>query len=113
MASYPATKRRPPASESSSGAFWMVATMLLGFTVAIVGFFALMMWADARESRDTAAQPAATSEATPAPDGNVALPLASFAGVVPENAAVSLPRRTSPTTRRCRRSRPATSSRCR
>ena len=88
MASHPATKHRPPASETSSGAFWMVATMLLGFTVAIVGVFALMMWADARESRDTAAQPAAaSSEATPVPDGNVALPLNSFAGVVPENAA--------------------------
>ena len=88
MASHPATKHRPPASETSSGAFWMVATMLLGFTVAIVGVFALMMWADARESRDTAAQPAASSsEATPVPDGNVSLPLNSFAGVVPENAA--------------------------
>ena len=96
MASYPATTHRPPASETSSGAFWMVATMLLGFTVAIVGFFALMMWADARESRDTAAQPAAaSSEATPAngtagqdqaTDYNTALPLNSFAGVVPENA---------------------------
>ena len=66
----------------------MIATILLGFTVAIVGFFALMMWADARESRDAAAQPAAASPvATPATDGNVALPLNSFAGVVPENAA--------------------------
>ena len=88
MASHPATKHRPPASETSSGAFWMVATMLLGFTVAIVGVFALMMWADARESRDTAAQPAAaSSEAQPVADHNVALPLSRFAGVVPDNAA--------------------------
>ena len=37
--------------------------MLLGLTVAVVGFFALLMWADAREARDDAAQPAAASEA--------------------------------------------------
>ena len=87
MASCPASKQhRRPASESSAGAFWMVATLLLGFAVAIVGFCALMMWADARG--DTTAQPAAaSSEATPAPDPNVALPIESFAGVVPENAA--------------------------
>ena len=92
MASYPATTHRVRASETSSGAFWMVATMLLGFALAIVGFFALIMWADARESRDTAsAQPAAAeSAATAGPDHttdhNTALPLNSFAGVVPENA---------------------------
>jgi len=82
MASHPAGKHPDPASDSSSGAFWMVATMLLGLTVAIVGFFAVMMWADARDSRGTAAQPAAASPA----DHNTALPLNSFAGVVPENA---------------------------
>jgi nitrite reductase (NO-forming) len=97
MASYPATTHRLRASKTSGGAFWMVATMLLGFMVALVGFFALMMWADARESRDAAARPAAASpEATPAngtagrehaTDHNTALPLNSFAGVVPENAA--------------------------
>jgi len=69
----------------------MVATMLLGFTVAVIGFFALMMWADARESRDAAAQPAVESAAATgghdhATDQNVALPLNSFAGVVPANA---------------------------
>ena len=85
MASYPATQNRPPASETSSGAFWMVATLLLGFTVAIVGVFALMMWADAHEARDAAAQPAPAHGH--AVDHNVALPLNSFAGVVPENAA--------------------------
>jgi nitrite reductase (NO-forming) len=97
MASYPApTTRRTRTSGTSSGAFWIVATMLLGFAVAVVGFFALMMWADARESRDDAVQPAAAT-ADPAPthdtaaqghatDHNVALPLNSFAGVVPENA---------------------------
>ena len=88
MASYRTTTHSPHSSETSSGAFWMVAAMLLGLTVAVVGFFALMMWADARESRDAVAQPAAaTSDTPPVADHNVALPLASFAGVVPENAA--------------------------
>ena len=93
MASYPASTHRATASETSSGAFWMVATMMLGFTLAVVGFFALMLWADARESRDGAAEPAAAAGATPAAshdhatDHNTALPLNSFAGVVPENAA--------------------------
>ena len=41
------------------------------------------MWADARGSRDDAAAPAAQT----LPDHNTALPLSSFAGVVPENAA--------------------------
>ena len=92
MASYPVNRHHPPASETSSGAFWMVATMLLGLAVAVVGFFALLMWADARESRDAAAQPAeaaapATAGQDDATNSNTALPLNSFAGVVPENAA--------------------------
>jgi nitrite reductase (NO-forming) len=89
VASYPATTHRPRPSETSSGAFWMVAALLLGFAVAIVGFFALLMWADARDSRDLAApSAAASSELTHdhATDHNTALPLNSFAGVVPENA---------------------------
>ena len=70
----------------------MVAALLLGLTLAVVGFFALMMWADARDARDDAAQPAAAEPAAAthahaAADHNMALPLASFAGVVPENAA--------------------------
>jgi nitrite reductase (NO-forming) len=47
------------------------------------------MWADARDSREASPQPAA--QATPAQDHatdhNTALPLNSFAGVVPKNAA--------------------------
>ncbi len=87
MASYPATAHRPPASETSSGAFWMVAAMLLGISVAIVGFFALLMWSDARDSRDTAAAASGTAGHDHATDHNTAQPLNSFAGVVPENAA--------------------------
>jgi nitrite reductase (NO-forming) len=95
MASYHAstTSSRPRSSDTSSGAFWMVATMLLGLAVAVVGFFALLMWADARESRDAGSEPAAASgtasatAADHATDHNTALPLNSFAGVVPKNAA--------------------------
>jgi nitrite reductase (NO-forming) len=87
MASYPARAHRPRSSETSSGAFWMVATLLLGFAVGVVGFFALLMWADARDSRDAAAQPAASTAGHEHAEYNTALPLNSFAGVVPENAA--------------------------
>ena len=52
-----------------------------------------MMWADARDSRDAAPAPAAAANGSAASGGhdhatdhNVALPLNSFAGVVPENA---------------------------
>ena len=93
MTAHPApARRRPPGSDS--GAFFKVAAILLGLLVSVVGFFALMMWADAREARDdaSAAQasgraPAENSAANdPATDHNVALPIDSFAGVVPENA---------------------------
>ena len=46
--------------ETDSGAFFKAAAVLLGIAVGIVGFFALMMWADARDSRtDASAAPAA------------------------------------------------------
>ena len=89
MSTYPARthRRQAPAPESGSGAFWAVAALLLGLTLAVVGFFALMMWADARDdtAQPAAADPAAATHA--AADHNTALPLASFAGVVPDNAA--------------------------
>ena len=89
------TRRRPRASQTSSGAFWMTATVLLGLLVATLGFFALLMWADARGERDAATQPAAaaadraasTVDRQPAENFNTALPLESFAGVVPDNSA--------------------------
>jgi nitrite reductase (NO-forming) len=78
----------PP--ESESGAFFKLAAILLGFTVAVVGVFALLMWADAREARDASSEAPAQAASQPdarATDHNTALPLASFAGVVPKNAA--------------------------
>jgi nitrite reductase (NO-forming) len=71
----------------------MVATMLLGALVAVLAFLGLLMWADARDARDDAAAPAPAAAAAPAAahdhatDHNTALPLNSFAGVVPDNAA--------------------------
>jgi nitrite reductase (NO-forming) len=73
--------------ETESGAFFKVATLLLGFAVAAVGVFALLLWADARDSRDDSVRSAAQDTATMPADHNTALPLNSFAGVVPENAA--------------------------
>jgi nitrite reductase (NO-forming) len=78
--------------ETDSGAFFKVAAVLLGILVAVLGFFALLMWADARKS-DDATEVAATAsngaapQASAATDHNTALPLDSFAGVVPDNAA--------------------------
>jgi nitrite reductase (NO-forming) len=72
------------------GAGFKVAAMLLGLAVALIGFFALLMWADARNARDdasaVAAQPTGQAAAHEGADHNTALPIESFAGVVPDNA---------------------------
>jgi nitrite reductase (NO-forming) len=93
MASYPAhpPHRRSSVEPSPSAKpLWMAVTVLLGIAVSVVGFFALMMWADARDARDEAdaATPAPAAEHNHSTDNaNTALPLNSFAGVVPDNAA--------------------------
>ena len=74
-------------SQSDSGAFYMVLSLLLGLTLAVVGLFALLMWADAHESRAEAAPAPEAPAAHAAADHNTALPLESFAGAVPENSA--------------------------
>ena len=61
MASHPASYQPPV--ETDSGAFFKVATILLGLAVGVVGFFAFSMWTDSRESRGAA--PAAATEITP------------------------------------------------
>ena len=58
MASYPRKPAPPALFRVDAGAFWMVATLLLGFTVAIAVVFALMMRADAHKYARRAAQPA-------------------------------------------------------
>ena len=87
MASHPTpTQRQPQPVETESAVFAKVAALLLGILVAVLGFLALLMWADARDARG--ATPASDTAAQhDTADHNVALPLNSFAGVVPENAA--------------------------
>jgi len=74
--------------DTPSGAFYKVATVLLGLAAAVVSLFALGLWADAKTDAEPVAQAATAAPATPhdATDHNVALPLESFAGVVAENA---------------------------
>jgi nitrite reductase (NO-forming) len=75
-------------SPDQSGAFAKMAAILLGLLVAVVGFFALLMWLDARD-RDSGTAEAAPAAAEPhnhATDHNTALPLNSFAGMTGANA---------------------------
>jgi len=87
MASHPASHSHyHHPVETDSGAFFKIAAILLGFLVGIVGFVAVMLWADARGARDDA-QAASQAVGTPAAhEHNVAQPLNSFAGVTPANA---------------------------
>ena len=94
MASHHASRyQRPAPVETQSAVLATIVAVMLGLLVVVLGFFALLMWMDAREAHDDAAQPAAASETDSTAGGldhadhNVALPLSSFAGVVPENAA--------------------------
>ena len=97
MATHPTYLDHQP--ESDSGAFFKVAALLLGIAVGVVGFFALMMWADAHDAR---------TEANAAP---AARPMDhAQMGAMPLNASRASsrrtrrhsPRRTRPTTRRSR-----------
>jgi nitrite reductase (NO-forming) len=83
MASHSTSSHHRSPREPGSQVLPGVAALLLGILVAVVGFFSLLMWADARKSRDTTGAAAHEHAA----DHNVSLPLNSFAGVVPENAA--------------------------
>ena len=84
MASTPTNHRR---ADPDSGVFTGVAALLLGLLVAVLGVFALMLWADAREARDdarsAASEPSAGAQVR---EKQTSLPLASFAGQMPENA---------------------------
>jgi nitrite reductase (NO-forming) len=95
MAAYPVHDTSHPqrGTETGSEAFWMVATLLLGFAVAVVGFFALMMWVDARNSRGSSTPQAAAVPAASMAGMDVSgttsssRGLTSYAGAVPDNAA--------------------------
>jgi nitrite reductase (NO-forming) len=83
----------PPLSprriQTNAEALIRTAALLLGLLVGLLGIVAVLMWADARQARDEgsaapASAPAATADHSTA--HNTALPLNSFAGVVPQNA---------------------------
>jgi nitrite reductase (NO-forming) len=64
-----------------------VVAVLLGVLVVVLGFFALVMWMDARDARgDSQSGAAVSSDIGTHANHNTALPVNSFAGVVPENA---------------------------
>ncbi len=84
MASHPArTSTYRSSSDKESGVLSKIVALFLGLLVVVLGFAALMMWMDARDARDGASTTSSAAHA----DHNTALPLNSFAGVVPENAA--------------------------
>ena len=79
-----------------SNALWGVVSLLLGLLVAILGFFALMMWIDAHNAKDAANRAAASVSGS---DGMAGMPgmaagtdasassgLQSYAGAAPANA---------------------------
>ena len=81
MASHSGSRYTYPPVKTDSGMLAKVVALFLGILVAVIGFLALMMWADARNARSDADAAAVVHG-----DHNTALPLNSFAGVVPENA---------------------------
>ncbi|HET7572609.1 MAG TPA: multicopper oxidase domain-containing protein [Gaiellaceae bacterium] len=90
-------RRRREREETTSGALFKVVALLLGFLVGALALVAVLMWADARNSRAAAPAAETTAGATgsmagmdgmaarTASVGAYATP--SFAGLAPENAA--------------------------
>ena len=89
---------RIASKDSDSHALWAVVSLMLGILVAILGFFALMMWVDAHNAKDAANRAAAkvsgsgdqTMPGMPGMDmsGTTAASgaLTSYAGAAPANA---------------------------
>jgi nitrite reductase (NO-forming) len=73
--------------DSDSNAIWAVVSLMLGLLVAILGFFALMMWADAHNAKDAANRAAAkVANGTSTPAAADLGALKSYAGAAPANA---------------------------
>jgi nitrite reductase (NO-forming) len=86
MAVHPASvpHRRP---ESDGAALAKAAAVVLGLLVGLLAMIAVLLWLDARDDTTPAsASPVPAADAHTAADHNTALPLNSFAGVVPTNA---------------------------
>lgn len=78
-----------------SNALWGVVSLLLGLLVAILGFFALMMWSDAHNAKDAANRAAASVSGSAGmagmptsarADTRATSGLQSYAGAAPANA---------------------------
>ena len=96
MSSGTHVSRPVPRKTEPSDALWGVVSLLLGLLVAILGFFALMMWIDAHNAKDAANRAAASVSGS---DGMAGMPgmatdtdapatsgLQSYAGAAPANA---------------------------
>jgi nitrite reductase (NO-forming) len=76
--------RVEPRYESGSGALFAVVSVLLGILVAVLGFFALMMWIDAHEAKDDANR--AADQAVRHTPAASAAATRSYSGAAPANA---------------------------
>ena len=87
----PGHKKSVEHTESDSNALLAVVSLMLGILVAVLGFFALLMWIDAHNAKD-AAKRAATKVANATGGQEAAHPnaaaagLESYAGAAPANA---------------------------
>ena len=52
------TRKSSTTGQRDSDPFWGATALMLGILVAVVGFFAVMMWSDARNARGDAHQAA-------------------------------------------------------
>ncbi len=98
MSSTSSASRRPGVERGSDSYFgWAAVAVLLGLLVVILGFFALMMWVDSNNAKDSAARSAAQAKqaANGGPTAGMAgMPgmavsqgdLTSYAGAAPANA---------------------------
>jgi nitrite reductase (NO-forming) len=78
----------PRQSDEGAGFAWAVA-VLLGILVAVLGFFALLMWLDAHKARTDADKAASAATSMPGMDmgaSATAGTLTSYAGAAPANA---------------------------
>jgi nitrite reductase (NO-forming) len=88
MSAHTSSLRPDRRRETNAEALTKAAALLLGLLVGALRIVAVLMWADARQAREdssAAAAPAAAAGHDHATDHNTALPLNSFAGVVPSN----------------------------
>lgn len=57
MSTHSIAGQRPRASARGSGAFFMVATLLLGLLVGVLALVSVLMWADAHDARKGTTKP--------------------------------------------------------